>query len=194
MSKTIPTEGLGLVRFVLVWSSLSPVFVLWAFRGVASIPDKYWIPGCLALFMMPTAILYALFNKAKQTKNVKTIKIYSSKDQREHLLTYLFAMIIPLFQASLGSIRDILSIFAAFFLIMFLFWHMRLHYMNILFAIFGFKIFSVEVRVGTSEEERKQGRISSYVVISRRHIIPDGSNLTGYRLGGGVLVDEAVDD
>lgn len=76
---------------------------------------------------------------------------------------------------------------------MFLFWHMRLHYMNLFFAIWGYRIYTVEAKIGTKELDREQPRLMTFAVISRRHYLPEGSALTGYRLGGNVLVDKNND-
>ena len=188
------TEGRGLIRFILVWSSLSPVFVLWAIRGVEPIPDAVWVVICAALFILPSGILYSLFRRSVDSKNEKTIVVASARDQREHLLTYLFAMLIPLFDANLEGTRDLIAMSVALSFVMFLFWHMRLHYMNLIFALFGYRIFTVESFAGTTPEERAKPRLVTYAVISRRQYIPDGENLTGYRLGGNVLVDTWNDD
>ncbi|ESX41130.1 hypothetical protein X762_30325 [Mesorhizobium sp. LSHC426A00] len=82
----------------------------------------------------------------------------------------------------------------AFLFIMFLFWHMRLHYMNLIFALWGYRIFTVEARSGTTQKDRESERLVTYAVISRRHYLVDGEPLTGYRLGGHVLVDRERDD
>lgn len=194
MSNKKADEGLELTRFILVWSSLSPVFVLWAIRGVDAIQDKYWIPICVVLFLLPTLILRAIFHRARKVENTKTIHISSAKDQREHLLTYLFAMLIPLFDANTDGMRDLTAVSLAFIFVMFLFWHMRLHYMNLFFAMCGYRIFTVEAKIGTTEKDRTRDRFVTYAVISRRHFIPDDDVLTGYRLGGRVLFDKAADD
>ena len=194
MSNKKADEGLELTRFILVWSSLSPVFVLWAIRGVDAIEDRYWIPICIVLFLLPTLILWSILRQARKAENTKTIHISSAKDQREHLLTYLFAMLIPLFDANTDGMRDLTAVSLAFIFIMFLFWHMRLHYMNLFFAMCGYRIFTVEAKIGTTEKDRKRDRFVTYAVISRRHFIPDDDALTGYRLGGRVLFDKAEDD
>jgi hypothetical protein len=187
-------EGLELTRFILVWSSLSPVFVLWAVRGVDAIHDLYWIPICVFLFLFPTLILRWILRGARKAENTKTIHISSAKDQREHLLTYLFAMLIPMFDANTDGMRDLTAVSLALIFVMFLFWHMRLHYMNLLFALCGYRIFTVEVKIGTTEKDRTSDRFVTYAVISRRHFIPDEDDLTGYRLGGRVLFDKAKND
>lgn len=194
MSNKKADEGLEFTRFILVWSSLSPVFVLWAIRGVDAITDKYWIPICIVLFVLPTLILWCILRQARKAENTKTIHISSAKDQREHLLTYLFAMLIPMFDANTDGMRDLTAVSLAFIFIMFLFWHMRLHYMNLFFAMCGYRIFTVEAKIGTTEKDRKRDRFVTYAIISRRHFIPDDDALTGYRLGGRVLFDKAEDD
>lgn len=187
-------EGLGGVRFLLVWSSLSPVFLLWAIRGVESIPDKIWVPACIAIVLLPTILLGLFFRRAKRQENDKTITVHSAKDQREHLLTYLFAMLIPLFDANLGGYRDLISIFVALLFVLFLFWHMRLHYMNLFFAMCGYRIFTVEAVSGTDPADDASPRLVTYAVLSKRHNLTSGRPLKGWRLGGNVLVDQAIDD
>jgi len=187
-------SGLELARFNLVWSSLSPVFLLWAIRGVDAIRDEYWIPICLGLFLLPNILLWLIFRNSEAKKNEKSITVVSSSDQREHLLTYLFAMLIPLFDANTDGFRDLIAVTLALSFVMFLFWHMRLHYMNVFFALWGYHIFTVEAKIGTTGRDRKYDRLVTYAVISKRHYIPDDDILTGYRLGGRVLFDKANDD
>ena len=191
MPKDNVQEGLGFVRFILVWSSLSPVFLLWAIRGVNAVEDQIWIPTCLSLFLIPNLILLLFYMKSKKSNNVKTVEINKTDDQGEHLLTYLFAMLIPLFEVNLGGIRDVIAVAFAFIFVMFLFWHMRLHYMNLIFAGLGYRIFTAEATVGDAGNSAKS-RLASFVIISRRHRLPDGA-ITGYRLGGNVLVDNEDD-
>lgn len=193
MARIDVNEGLGFIRFVLVWSSLSPVFLLWSIRGVAAVPDRIWIPVCLTLFVLPTAIIYLFFRRARKTDNVKTIEVDESHDQREHLLTYLFAMLIPLFDVNLGGIRDILAVAFALALVIFLFWYMRLHYMNLIFALWGYRIYTVEAKTGATDQKMRKSRPTTFAVISRRHHLLKDSTVTGYRLGGNVLVDKNND-
>lgn len=186
-------EGLSTVRFVLVWSSLSPVFILWAIRGVDPVSDWVWAPICGFLFLLPTFIIWLFIIRAKSNQNTKTVTPKSAKDQREHLLTYLFAMLIPIFDANLDGYRDLTAIFTALGFVVFLFWHLRLHYMNLIFAIFGFRIFTVEAVSGTTRADRDGQRLATYAVLSKRHHIPSDVPLTGWRLGGNVLVDRDTD-
>lgn len=178
------------VRFLLIWSSLSPVFLLWALRGTAAVPDKIFVPICLALFLVPSVVLWLLWRRNVHIENTRTIEIRSAQDPKDHLLTYLFAMLLPLWQAGLGTPRDLYASFAALLLIIFVFWHMGLHYMNVLFAVRGYRVYTVQA--GAEGDNQK---LLTYAVISKRSHIPvGGAVLTGYRLGGNVLVDKATHD
>ena len=183
-------EGLGLVRFLLVFSSLSPVFLLWAIKGVEGISDKIWIPVCLIAFFFPSFLLWVLLKWNKRDGNYRTIKIHTAKDQREHLLTYLFAILIPLFGVNFGGYRDLISILVALSFILFLFWHMHLHYMNLFFAIFGYKIFTVKVVSDAADPSR----LATYVVLSKNDHLTEGIIFTGWRIGGKILVEREKDD
>ena len=182
------------MRLILVWSSLSPVFLLWAIRGIDKIDDQYWIPACLMMFAIPTIILVFIKHHQTRIDNSQTIKIIRVREEREHLLTYLFAMLIPLFDANLEGWRDLMAVAAAFIFVLLLFWHMRLHYMNLYFALMGFRIFTVEVELSTTLDCRERKTITTYAVLSKRSYIPENEPLTGIRLGGDVLIDKDEDD
>lgn len=182
------------MRLILVWSSLSPVFLLWAIRGIDKIDDRYWIPACLAMFALPTVILALVKQYQTKIDNSQTINVVSVKEEREHLLTYLFAMLIPLFDANLEGARDLMAVAAALVFVMLLFWHMRLHYMNLYFALRGYRIFTVEVELSTTANNRARKTLATYAVLSKRHHIPDNEPLTGIRLGGDVLIDKDEHD
>ena len=184
---------MGLVRFLLIWSSLSPVFVLWALRGTTAISDKIFVPICLGLFAVPSIVLWLLWRRNVATDNVRTVEVRVTQDPKDHLLTYLFAMLLPLWQGGLGTPRDLYATLFALVLVLFVFWHMGLHYMNVLFAFRGYRVYTVQA--GNAGEGDDNHRLLTYAVISKRsHIPAGGTPLTGYRLGGNVLVDKAAHD
>lgn len=182
---------MGLVRFLLIWSSLSPVFLLWALRGTAAVADKIFVPVCIGLFAVPSLILWLLWRRNVDTGNVRTIEIRVTQNPQDHLLTYLFAMLLPLWQGGLGTPRDIYATLFALVLVLFVFWHMGLHYMNVFFAVRGYRVFTVQA--GDTADDN-QGFVTYAVISKRSHIPAGGAPLTGYRLGGNVLVDKATHD
>ena len=131
----------------MVVSSLAPLFLLWAIRGAPSIPDCYWIVTCLGLAIVPNLALVWRWRTAKRRNDHRAVVVANARDQSEHLLIYLFAMLLPLYTANLASERELFSMAAAFVFIVFLFWHMNFHYMNIVFAMLGYRVYTVEMAV-----------------------------------------------
>ena len=107
-------SGLPVARFLMVMGSLSPLFVLWAIRGTREIPDKWWGSFCLACVIIPNLTLYWRWHIAHARNDHRVIIVLSARDQSEHLLVYLFAMLIPLFGVDLGGTRDIVAVLVAF--------------------------------------------------------------------------------
>ncbi len=187
--KTAAGQSLSFVRFILVWSSLSPVFLLWAIRGTKAVDEAIFTIVCLVLFLSPTLLLWIFWSRSKAKNTVRTVKVIKAEDPKDHILTYLFAMLIPLFQSNIDDKRQLAVAIVAICMIMFLFWHMKLHYMNFVFAMLGYNIFTVRVDAGVDAHGPRPA--GTWVVISRRGAISDGETVTGYRLGGLVLADKA---
>ena len=179
--------GLRIARFLMVVGSLSPLFILWAIRGARVVPDIWWIALCLSCAVAPNLALLYRWRRAVTNNDHRVIIAQSAKDQSDHLLVYLFAMLIPLFGVDLGSLRDVLSVFAAFVFIVFIFWHMNLHYMNILFALAGYQVFTVQARTSTQNEASASRTL---VILSKRHAIPPETQIDGFRLSDSVLIEK----
>lgn len=180
------SEGLKTARLMMVLSSMTPLFVLWAIRGVALIPDKYFIPICLGLILLPNAVLYARVRVAHSRSDTKLITVGTADDHRDHLLVYLFAMLIPLYDANLGGDRDFAATVVAFAFIVFLFWHLNLHYMNLIFAIVGYRVYTIHPPVKGDSVSGK----CSFVLLTKRSSLADGEELTALRLSNTVFLEK----
>jgi hypothetical protein len=172
-------EGLPFVRLSMIISSLAPLFLLWAVRGINPIPDVWLIPVCLGLVVVPNAVLLARLWIARRRHDQRTISVASADDHRDHLLVYLFAMLIPLFESNIGNARDSAATIVALLLVIFLFWHLNLHYMNVLFAVFGYRVFTVQDGEGT--------RV--LVLLSPRTVMPRGAKVEAFRLSNTVYIE-----
>lgn len=178
-------RGLPIARLLMVIGSLAPLFLLWAIRGAPPIPDCYWIGACLTLAIVPNLVLVWRWQTAKRRNDHRMLVIAAARDQSEHLLVYLFAMLLPLYTANLGNERELLSVAAAFVFIVFLFWHINLHYMNIAFAILGYRVYTVEISRPQASSK------SSVVLLSRRDAPPPaGASIDGLRLSDTVFVEK----
>ena len=183
MSNHTQAEGLKVARLLMVLSSLSPLFFLWAVRGVKDVPDGWLWTGCSSLILVPTLVLWLRLIITRRRKDLKTLTVGEADDHREHLLVYLFAMLIPLYDANLGSTRDTLATGLAFAFIVFLFWHLNLHYMNILFALFGYRVFTVYPGAG------KCGGQQSFVLLTCRGHLESGQEVRAYRISNTVFFE-----
>src|SRR5207247_1986768 len=121
----------------------SPLFIFWGVRGNKLIPDRWFLSSCALLIAGPNAFLSWRIMTAKRLNEKREIAVGTAEDHREHLLVYLFAMLLPFYAANLDTWRDFWAAVAALGFIVFLFWHLNLHYMNVLFALRGYRIFTV---------------------------------------------------
>jgi len=180
-----PKEGLKIARLMMVLSSISPLFILWAVRGNSLIPEYWFLGACAFMALVPTGYLLWRIAMAKRLKQLRTITVGKAEDHRDHLLVYLFAMLLPFYAADFDTWRDLATALAALSFIIFLFWHLNLHYMNILFAAFGYHVFTVYPRTDNNPLSGK----TSLVLITKRVAIPDGERVEAYRLSNTVYFE-----
>ena len=182
MSVTQRREGLQFARFVMVLGSVSPLFILWAVRGTSLIQDRYFAVMCSALVILPNCFLLLRLQRARKQRDTKEVIVGKAEDHRDHLLVYLFAMLLPIYATTLDSWREFLSSLIAVFFIVFLFWTCNLHYMNILFSLMGYRVFTI---YPPADENPFSGR-ESFVLITRRASVFPGDRISPYRLSNSV--------
>ena len=74
---------------------------------------------------------------------------------------------------------------AALAFIVFLFWHLNMHYMNVLFAVLGFRVFTVYAPMDGNPLTGK----GSIILITKRVAISPGEKITAYRLSDTVCLE-----
>lgn len=179
------SEGLKAARLLMVLSSISPLFILWAIRGNSLIPDLYFIGFCAIMVLLPNAFLWLRIRTARKQRDRCEITIGSADDHRDHILVYLFAMLLPFYSQDLGNMRDLAATMAALAFIVFLFWHLNLHYMNLLFAALGYRVFTVYSPVDGNPLTGK----THHALITRRVSLTAGEKLVAYRLSDTVHLE-----
>lgn len=179
------SEGLKTARLLMVLSSISPLFILWAIRGTTLIPDRYFAGFCVLMIVLPNIFLRLRIRTAKQQEDKRELAIGKAEDHRGDILVYLFAMLLPFYSEDLGSWRYFGSSLAALAFIVFLFWHLNLHYMNLVFAARGYRVFTVYPPVDTN---RLTGK-ASFALITRRVTLVAGDRVTAYRLSDTVYLE-----
>lgn len=178
-------EGLKAARLLMVLSSISPIFILWAIRGNGLIADRYFIGFCALMVVLPNAFLCVRIRTAKRQDDRRELVVGTADDHRDHLLVYLFAMLLPFYSEDLGSWRFVGASFAALAFIVFLFWHLNLHYMNLIFAALGYRVFTI---YPPSDGNPLTGK-TRHAFITRRVSLGAGERLVAYRLSDTVYLE-----
>jgi hypothetical protein len=178
-------EGFSLARLLMVLSSCSPLFLLWAVRGTAFVPDLYLWAFCILMIVAPNAFLWLRVRTAIQLREKRPLVVGAADDHRDHILVYLFAMLLPFYSEDLSSWRDVFSTLLALAFIVFLFWHLNLHYMNLVFAIKHYRVFTIHP---AEDGNRISGR-ASFVLVTRRAALPPGEHISAYRLSDTVYLE-----
>ena len=186
MGKREKSEGMKAARLIMILSSISPLFILWTIKGNKLIPDAYFIIIFIIMVIFPNVFLLLRVRTAIKLHEIREITIGSAEDHREHLLVYLFAMLLPIYSAEISSYRELGAVLAALAFIVFLFWHLNLHYMNLIFAVKGYHIFTVYPPVDDNPFSDK----ASQILITRRAALLRGEQLVTYRLSDTVFLEE----
>lgn len=170
-------EGLLFLRLMMTLASLAPLFVLTAVRGLPKVGEKWTWTGAAVLVLVPNIVLWLRYTVARRGNDRGRFEVEAATDNREHLLVYLFAVLMPLYQSTFASSREMTANLLVILFVVYLFMHMNLHYMNVIFAVFGYRVFSIETS-GTR-----------VVLLTKRTSISPGQTLTPYRLSNTVYID-----
>ena len=179
-------EGLRLARFIMVLSSMSPLFFLWSIRGTILIPDMYFVSGCLVMAVLPTGFLLLRELIARRQNDTRSLVIGRAEDHRSHILVYLFAILLPFYRQNVDAWRDFFALLAALVFIVFLFWHLNFHYMNIVFALRGYRVLNVLSPKGNSEYPS----MVNFALITRRSTVEPNERLVAFRLSNTVYLEK----
>ena len=164
---------------MLVLASMSPVFLIWGILGMDMIPDLYFCNSCFLMILIPHYFLLRRISICKKNNTLKQIKVKSAKDSKEQLLTYFLPLILPLMGASFDTWRGFSATLVLFFIMAFASWHLGVFYINIFFALFGFRIFTI-VTEGSNNE---------VVLITKREFISTEKPLNLIRLANRIYYD-----
>jgi len=178
-------EGLKAARLLMVLSGMSPLFVLWAIKGSKLLADRYLFSLCVVIVIVPNFVLWLRIRVATQRRDQREIVVGKAEDHRDHLLVYLFAMLLPFYPIDTTTWRDLAALLTALGFIVFLFWHLNLHYMNIWYAVRRYRVYAV---LPIEDGNKVSGR-ASLVLITRRPAILAGESITAYRVSDTVYLE-----
>jgi len=138
-------EGVPVIRLMLIVSSLAPLFIMLSFRGASNvIPDStLWIVTASVL-IIPSFLILIRIISAQKKHEIYELQTSETTQNKEYLFTYLFTILLPLYSLSITTMRELLAVFSAILFVILVLWNMNLHYVNILFALFGYKIYTLK--------------------------------------------------
>lgn len=181
-------EGLGLVRLLMVLGSLAPLFILMAVRGNSVIPNSYFTTICVLLAVLPTIFLSCRVRTAQRQNDIRSLIAGYTEDHRSHVLIYLFAILLPFYRDEIADCRDLAAMGIALGLIIFLFWRLNLHYMNLWFAFFRYNVFTVS----PPQDDNPHTGAEKFVLITKRNQLQEGERFDAIRLSNSVYLEKQV--
>jgi len=174
---------MNFIKLMLVLACMAPLFILMAIRGFGAVPWEYYFPFFISMAIIPNIVLVLRIWRAIKNRDQKIIRVSSYTDNREQLITYIFAMLMPLFQSSVATEQDMYSAICAFLFVVYIFGHMELYYMNFFFSFAGYRILSIR-------PDSNSGTFSiAHVLITKRPSFPIGQDIVVTRVTDFLLFD-----
>lgn len=174
-------EGVPFVKFMMLLSSMAPLFVLVALRGIDEkvISVEHLTIIVLILVVIPFLVLFLRIGSAKRNNDIVTVNISANTNNKDYLFTYLFTVLLPLYSFTITSNRDAIALLFALTIVLFVLWNMNLHFINLLFACRGYKVYTLDSFHGA-------------VLLSTRYNLSIGADeLTVHRLSNSVFIEIA---
>ena len=152
------------LRFGMVVLSFAPLFVLIAIRGSDVVADVWMCLICLSLIFVPALLVGRRIVFVWRYVNAVMIVVGQAEDSRSHVLSYLFATMLPFYRSSIDEWRELALLAFALGCILVLFWCLRWHYANWLLLVAGYRVYTVTPSV----DPAGLGRRTPLVLITRR--------------------------
>lgn len=185
-----PKQKLRFVRFMMVLSSFSPLLVLWAITGsrIEAVPNLIFRMICVILIITPIIIIYLRYYRVKKINDVQTFTVNNCKDQKDVLIIYLFAMLIPIYQTEYDNVIQFSALIVLAVFVFVLFWHLHLYYINLILAFTRFHTFMIQPTISETMFNRQ------VIIISKYEFLKEGQTIVAYRLTDTVFLEKEVVD
>ena len=172
------SEGLPLVKLMMLLSSMAPLFVLVGVRGMNNLIDDthLWIAIGI-LVIVPYLILRWRIWSAKKSNDTYIVDVTDWRSNKEYLFTYLFTVLLPLYSVAITSNREFVAVVFAICFVIFVLWNLNLHFINVLFALQGYRVLTLENFNG------------AILLTTRSHIPKNISELKVHRISNSVFIE-----
>lgn len=196
------SEGLKSARLLMVIASLSPLFLLLplkyedickgfkSYEIVESMCQKdphgiiVYISFVLIFIILPHVAL--IIRKKQAVQDTDLLKIKSAEDRREHLLAYLFAVFLPLYQTDASSFPKLIALVISICFIIWIFFKLNIYYVNPYFTFRGYHIFLVRTQyTGVAGEDPRPA-----ILLTLKSTIKPDDEIRAMRLSATVYIDD----
>ena len=177
-------EGLPFVKFMMLLSSMAPLFLLVGIRGVQiksgetlliSSKQTWVVIACLII--IPYLILKIRIYFSRKSSDVYPLNVQHSTLNKEYLFTYLFTVLLPLYSVNISSIDELYAVVCAITIVVFVLWNLNMHFINMFFALSGYRVFTLPGQNGA-------------ILLSTRQSIPqDLSEIIAHRISNSVFIE-----
>jgi len=138
-------DGLKSLRFLMLISSLAPVFILLAIKG-SNFTNENWnkcffytLIVIVFLSFAPLILRYFLAKDEIVNKRVTGDIIPCSQEYSG----YILSIALPLCQNSVANLRELSFLVSLLVFIFMIFYMFNLYYLNILFYMLGYRLYKV---------------------------------------------------
>ncbi len=175
------------MRLALVVWSLSPVFLVWAIRG-SSMISQLWLWAGASLATIGPALIYlgsiSLAKKSGTGGNLEQLTVKRLTDRREHLLSYLFPLLLSVWSLDFKTHRELIAFFVVIGFTGIAFWHLQLIYVNIWFAIAGYR--SVQVERASDQAHT----LRPIILLTRNGRLCENTQINALRITNNLYLDQ----
>lgn len=183
-------EGFWWLRFVLVLGSLSPIFIVWALRQEDLVPFRLRVGLAVASVIIPNGLLWLRYRSAKATGlagSFEKLKVLRLTDRREHLISYLFPIVLSLLTVDVKTWNQLASFLFVLFLTGVIFWHLQLTYVNVWLALVGFRAVQVE------REQTAGGKpLLPIILLTRHRRLKENDEIRAVRITNSLFVQSSA--
>lgn len=180
-------EGLKFARLLMALSTLAPLFVLMAIKGNSFFPEKYLLIACFLLVTIPIFSLRWRIHVAETQNDVRALSVGHAKNHSSQVLVYLFSILLPFYVEDIGSYRDLVAMVVALSIIVFLFYRLNLHYLNIWFVISRYNVFTVQ----SPEDGNPYTGREDFIIITKKKTLLSGERVNVLRISNGIYMEKS---
>jgi hypothetical protein len=142
-----------------------------------------------ATILGPAVIFLWRIRKVKSSStggSIEELTVRRLTDRREHLLSYLFPLVMSSWQFDFKSSRELIACLFVMLFTGIAFWHLQLTYVNLWFAIAGFRSVQVERNSACNHPLRP------VILLTRCTRLSENDTVEAYRLTNSLYLHKSA--